>query len=230
MEEPQSFSRTVTPTQSGPAPTTICGSNMKLASSYESGGSEGNGNISLCIMVHGMGGSEADWQTWIEILSQRFPDWVLWPLQKMASACSFMGKELRELSKMAASDLVLIYMIFDYSWYLYEYVCMYIYLYTYMFIYIIVFFLRRHGVKKISLSQMIFLPWSHPPGVGHLGPSVDFVALEPALVGPRWDDWGYPTNSQFGRWPNTYHFALLRAFYGWIDREGCLTHFDGEVE
>lgn len=57
-------------------------------------------------MVHGMGGSEADWQTWIEILSQRFPDWVLWPLQKMASACSFMGKELRELSKMAASEMI----------------------------------------------------------------------------------------------------------------------------
>ena len=108
MEEPQSFSRTVTPTQSGPAPTTICGSNMKLASSNESS-SEGNGNISLCIMVHGMGGSEADWQTWIEILNQRFPDWVLWPLQKMASACSFMGKELRELSKIAASDSVLMF-------------------------------------------------------------------------------------------------------------------------
>ena len=131
MEEPQSFSRTVTPTQSGPAPTTICGSNMKLASSYESGGSEGNGNISLCIMVHGMGGSEADWQTWIEILSQRFPDWVLWPLQKMASACSFMGKELREVSKMAASDLVLIYMIFDYIRYLY--VCKFRYIYIYIF-------------------------------------------------------------------------------------------------
>ena len=49
---------------------------------------------------------------------------------------------------------------------------------------------------------------------------------------PRWNDWGDPTNSQFGWWDtgDTYHFALLGAFYGWIDPEGCLTHFDGEVE
>ena len=36
---------------------------------------------------------DADWQTWVEILSQRFPDWVLWPLQKLRAASSFMGRD-----------------------------------------------------------------------------------------------------------------------------------------
>lgn len=57
------------------------------------------------ILVHGMGGSEADWQTWVELLSQRFPDWILWPLQKLKAACSFLGRDLRDLSKMAAAEI-----------------------------------------------------------------------------------------------------------------------------
>lgn len=57
------------------------------------------------ILVHGMGGSEADWQTWVELLSQRFPDWILWPLQKLKAASSFLGRDLRDLSKMAAAEI-----------------------------------------------------------------------------------------------------------------------------
>lgn len=57
------------------------------------------------ILVHGMGGSEADWQTWVELLSQRFPDWILWPLQKLKAASGFLGRDLRDLSKMAASEI-----------------------------------------------------------------------------------------------------------------------------
>ena len=48
---------------------------------------------------------DADWQTWVEVLSQRFPDWVLWPLQKLRAASGFMGRDLRELSKMAALEI-----------------------------------------------------------------------------------------------------------------------------
>jgi hypothetical protein len=149
MDEQQSFSRHVTPT-------TICGEKNRSELGVESETPEMTGSIPLCIMVHGMGGSDAwsllfsrsfavffpscfvlcfywlcflmyllhffnresmvvirqstaskdaDWQTWVEILSQRFPDWVLWPLQKLRAASSFMGRDLRELSKMAAAEI-----------------------------------------------------------------------------------------------------------------------------
>jgi hypothetical protein len=149
MDEQQSSSRHVTPT-------TICGEKNRSELGVESETPEMTGSIPLCIMVHGMGGSDAwsllfsrsfavffpscfvlcfywlcflmyllhffnresmvvirqstaskdaDWQTWVEILSQRFPDWVLWPLQKLRAASSFMGRDLRELSKMAAAEI-----------------------------------------------------------------------------------------------------------------------------
>ena len=62
-------------------------------------------------MVHGMGGTEADWQTWVDVLTHLRPvawrasamssfcqEWSLWPLQKLSAGCRFMNKDLRELS------------------------------------------------------------------------------------------------------------------------------------
>ena len=58
MDEPQSFSRHVTPT-------TICGE--KNRGGVESETPEMTGSIPLCIMVHGVGGSEA-WSLVEEVL------------------------------------------------------------------------------------------------------------------------------------------------------------------
>ncbi|CAK9026440.1 DUF676 domain-containing protein [Durusdinium trenchii] len=63
-------------------------------------------SVQLCIMVHGMGGTDADWDTWVDVLKNLYPHWILWPLQKMAAGCRFMSKDLRELSAMAATEVL----------------------------------------------------------------------------------------------------------------------------
>ena len=60
---------------------------------------------SMVVIRQSTASKDADWQTWVEILGQRFPNWVLWPLQKLRAASSFMGRDLRELSKMAAAEI-----------------------------------------------------------------------------------------------------------------------------
>lgn len=61
MDEQQSFSRHVTPT-------TICGEKNRSALGVESETPEMTGSIPLCIMVHGMGGSDA----WSLLFSRSF--------------------------------------------------------------------------------------------------------------------------------------------------------------
>ena len=67
---------------------------------------EANDSLHLCIFAHGMGGTDADWETWVEILKDLAPHWVLWPLQTTAVGCRFMNKDLRELSAIAATEIL----------------------------------------------------------------------------------------------------------------------------
>ena len=62
--------------------------------------------LHICVMVHGMGGTCADWQTWLEVLKHKHPDWILWPLQKISRGCRFLGSDLRELSSIAAEEII----------------------------------------------------------------------------------------------------------------------------
>ncbi|CAJ1452336.1 unnamed protein product, partial [Effrenium voratum] len=62
--------------------------------------------MNICILAHGMGGTEKDWQTWVEVLSKLYPDWSLHPLQKLAPGCRFMGKDVKELSSLAADEIL----------------------------------------------------------------------------------------------------------------------------
>ncbi|CAE7414882.1 speE [Symbiodinium natans] len=57
-------------------------------------------------MVHGMGGTCEDWQTWLEVLKDKYPDWILWPLQSISRGCRFLGNDLRELSSIAADEII----------------------------------------------------------------------------------------------------------------------------
>lgn len=83
------------------------------------------------------------------------------------------------------------YMWSDYIWSVY--VCIfifiyYIHIYICLFIYLIVVFLRWHGVsgftlpKKMSLSQMIFQPWSHHWDGHETGPSVSVPSTTASLA------------------------------------------------
>jgi len=60
----------------------------------------------ICVLVHGMGGDANDWEVWVELLTSRFPSWVVWPLKTLANGCRFMGLGLDALEKLAAEEIV----------------------------------------------------------------------------------------------------------------------------
>ena len=64
------------------------------------------GDRQICVMVHGMGGTCEDWQTWLEVLKHKHPSWVLQPLKSLSSGCRFLGRDLRELSSIASAEII----------------------------------------------------------------------------------------------------------------------------
>eukprot|EP00427_Karlodinium_veneficum_P007045 CAMPEP_0169087334 /NCGR_PEP_ID=MMETSP1015-20121227/14175_1 /TAXON_ID=342587 /ORGANISM="Karlodinium micrum, Strain CCMP2283" /LENGTH=617 /DNA_ID=CAMNT_0009147555 /DNA_START=99 /DNA_END=1952 /DNA_ORIENTATION=- len=66
-------------------------------------------SVNLCIMAHGLMGSKHDWDVWMDMLQERFPDWVLWPLSSLVvnRGTSFMGDSVKALSNKAAIEMVI---------------------------------------------------------------------------------------------------------------------------
>ncbi|CAK0875652.1 unnamed protein product [Prorocentrum cordatum] len=59
----------------------------------------------LCVMVHGLGGTARDWDTWVEVLSSRFPSWSLKPLETLAGGARVMGRAVDALASEAADEI-----------------------------------------------------------------------------------------------------------------------------
>eukprot|EP00931_Biecheleriopsis_adriatica_P065720 TRINITY_DN40206_c0_g1_i1.p1 TRINITY_DN40206_c0_g1~~TRINITY_DN40206_c0_g1_i1.p1 ORF type:complete len:402 (+),score=82.99 TRINITY_DN40206_c0_g1_i1:29-1234(+) len=69
------------------------------------GSGPGMSSLQLCVLVHGMGGTCGDWDTWLEVLAQRHPDWVLLPLRSLDKGCKFLADSLDVLADMAADEI-----------------------------------------------------------------------------------------------------------------------------
>lgn len=59
----------------------------------------------LCVMVHGLGGTVRDWDTWVEVLSSRFPEWSLKPLETLAGGARILGRAVDALASEAAEEI-----------------------------------------------------------------------------------------------------------------------------
>eukprot|EP00928_Gymnodinium_smaydae_P000903 TRINITY_DN10330_c0_g3_i1.p1 TRINITY_DN10330_c0_g3~~TRINITY_DN10330_c0_g3_i1.p1 ORF type:complete len:655 (-),score=48.14 TRINITY_DN10330_c0_g3_i1:156-2120(-) len=59
----------------------------------------------VCFLVHGMWGSHLDWETWVEVLAERFPAWSVKPLESLSGETTLRGRSIEELGAMANREI-----------------------------------------------------------------------------------------------------------------------------
>lgn len=60
----------------------------------------------ICILVHGLMGSSKDWQTWVECLAERCPEWVVKPIDLREQTRPIIGKALQELADVTSQKIL----------------------------------------------------------------------------------------------------------------------------
>lgn len=61
----------------------------------------------LCVLLHGMAGSQGDFQTWVDCLSRRCPQWIVKPLMSLeAHVTPIIGKGLDSCAALVAQEII----------------------------------------------------------------------------------------------------------------------------
>lgn len=63
-------------------------------------------SMHLCVMAHGVGGTYGDWDTWVELLAERYPEWLLLPLRSLEKSCRLLSAGVDVIADLAACEIV----------------------------------------------------------------------------------------------------------------------------